>query len=34
MEKAWLTHKIHDLDMGYVKIMCLLCVLDHDIMII
>jgi len=34
MGKAWLTRKIHYLDMGYVKIMCLSCVLDHEIMII
>jgi hypothetical protein len=34
MGKAWLTREIHDLDIRYVKIVCLLCVLDHDVMII
>ena len=32
--KAWLTCKINDLDMKYVTIMFLSCVLDHEIMII
>jgi hypothetical protein len=32
--KTGLTRKIHDLEMRYVKIMCLSCVLNHEIEII
>jgi len=34
LNKAGLTHEIHDLDIKYVKITCLSCVLNHEIMII
>jgi hypothetical protein len=32
--KAGLTHKIHDLDIRYIQITCLSCVLGHEIEII
>jgi hypothetical protein len=32
--KTGLTREINDLDMRYVKILCLSCVLDHEVAII
>jgi transposase-like protein len=34
MKKARLTREIRDLDMRYVKITCLSCVLDNEVRII